>query len=122
ESADGSRGAALGVALERLSPRLHEDDDEPGERLVQDDRRDDGKGRDDIGGEAAVQHSPQGLPEDGCACQNQADEPDEVRGTGMEWPEVGDATTDQEYERGDGEAVVPGRAEPGMAPDRPESV
>ena len=54
EGADGGGGAAFGPVLEGLASRLHQDDDEAGEGLIEGEGADDGQGGDDVGGEVPL--------------------------------------------------------------------
>ncbi len=71
ERAHGRRRAALGERLERFAAGLHEDDDQPGEGLVERHRAHDREPRDEVGREAAAQRVAGG-PEE----QRDADEPE----------------------------------------------
>jgi hypothetical protein len=73
----------FGVALERLATGLHEDDDEAGQRLVQQEGCDNGEHRHQIGSEAPGKDSANGLPDDGKTTENQARGPEESRPGGV---------------------------------------
>ena len=72
------RRPALRIALECLATALHEDDDQPGERLVEEQRGDDREHRDDVGGESPRHQAARRSSHHGSTGQHQAGEPEPV--------------------------------------------
>jgi hypothetical protein len=87
---------AFGVALQRLSSGLHQDDDEPCQRLLQQKSSDNGEHGDQVGGEAAGEDAAEGAYDDGEAGEHQARRPDESGLLGF--------ATEREDEAGEDEA------------------
>ena len=76
------RGPPLRIPLECLTAGLHEDYNEPGERLSKDQSGDDGQHGHEIGGKTASEHAAQGLPDDRRAGECQPGAPQHGCGAG----------------------------------------
>jgi hypothetical protein len=86
ERTHGVRRSALGIPLQRLAARLHEDDDEPHDRMPEKRGGNNGQRRHDVGGELTAHRPPQRAPDDCAAGDREPRVPDYpiVRGPGFE--------------------------------------
>jgi hypothetical protein len=78
ERAHRRRRAALGVPLERFTAGLHEDDDEPCQRLIERHRSDNGERRHDVGRKTPFQRVANRLKDDRRPEENDAEGPNVV--------------------------------------------
>src|SRR5690242_4310368 len=98
----GRRRPSLGVALERLAAGLHEDDDEAGDRLVEQHGADDGERGDDVRRELPAEDAAQRAPDERRAGDDEPGEPDGVAGARVAGEAHGEAGADQ-HDREDGD-------------------